>query len=649
MRMHASRNILMSRAAMISIMTWAMLIGLAAVPQAQTARLDANVTSVSGAARLINLTRGLSRPIMRGDSLTPGDEIETDARGRVILKLTDGSLVSIHPNSRVVIEDFRAAPSVRELIHVVTGYVRVKIYHIGKRPNPYRVNTPVASIAVRGTDFGVNVALTGETRVTVFEGLVEVISQLNPQQKRLLSPGRSVVVRPSGDIGLLVPGPGSELNALGSYPPNEYQSQAMRATSEYFRQLVIPSTTTPFERFLAFTDPHFDSLENPAYAGGFKRSDGRLYLLSSGASSYKLSNSDFAPLNRKARPFNYSAASQTSFFTPIKKTRNVVGGSLTIAHTDLEAGASENNFDSDSNSKLNLTTYNLSLIAARKFGAAGHTSLGVEVERLEGGGDSEEIIDYRGIFGDIFDSQFQRNNHADRSRLTIGMTHDFGEEKRLGIFYRYGIGSFRDELSRDTKSHFIGESRTQSSEIVAQWRSRLTNRLFYGLKGEILLERGEGHSESTNDEGFSDVSEPEFESRRMALGVGIGYSIRPQTTIAIDAAGGFSRLTQKLSYPDLSNSVLNIEKPFVTLHVGGQTELGRRFFFNGSLFCSWSNDPFELSIVRDEYDFKNIWNFGPGWRVTKNVNAQYILSRNNVGKNLSHSVMLRYDFGARDQ
>src|SRR5215813_12385265 len=285
MRMHASRNILMSRAAMISIMTWAMLIGLAAVPQAQTARLDANVTSVSGAARLINLTRGLSRPIMRGDSLTPGDEIETVARGRVILKLTDGSLVSIHPNSRVVIEDFRAAPSVRELIHVVTGYVRVKIYHIGKRPNPYRVNTPVASIAVRGTDFGVNVALTGETRVTVFEGLVEVISQLNPQQKRLLSPGRSVVVRPSGDIGLLAPGPGSELNALGSYPPNEYQSQAMRATSEYVIQTLSPSVTTPFERFLAFADSHFDSQENPAYATQFVKPDGRIYLLPSFSAS----------------------------------------------------------------------------------------------------------------------------------------------------------------------------------------------------------------------------------------------------------------------------------------------------------------------------------------------------------------------------
>jgi hypothetical protein len=364
-----------------AITVWLLMTMMSVSGRAQAARLEATVTDTRDAATLIIGSN--SRPVLRGERLTPGNEIETGAKGRVILKLTDGSLVTIHPNSHVVIEDFRAAPSVRELIRVLAGYVRVKIYHTAKRPNPYRVNTPVASIAVRGTDFGVNVAFTGATRVTVFDGLVEVTSQINPQLKRLLFPGRSVVVRPSGDIGLLAPGPGSELNALGAYPPNEYQSQATSATSEYFRQVTNPSTTTPFERFLAFTDSHFDSLENPAYASRFERPDGRVYLLSAIARSYKLSNGESAPMNSKVRPFNFSAATQTSFFTPIKKSRNVVGGSLTIAHTDLEGGTTANIFNSDDTSKLNLTTVNLTLVAARSFGAGEHTSLGMKVERLD--------------------------------------------------------------------------------------------------------------------------------------------------------------------------------------------------------------------------------------------------------------------------
>jgi len=614
------------------------------------ARLEATVTDTRGVATLIIGTS--SRPILRGERLAPGNEIETGAGGRVILRLTDGCLVTIHPNSRVVIEDFRAAPSVRELIRVLAGYVRVKIYHTAKRPNPYRVNTPVASIAVRGTEFGVNVALTGETRVTVFEGLVEVTSQINPQQKRLLTPGRSIVVRPSGDIGLLAPGPGSELNALGSYPPNEYQSQAVRASSEYVLQTLSPSVTTPFMRFLAFNDSHFDSLENPAYAGGFKRPDGRLYLLASLASTNRLRDSELAPLNSRVRPFNYSAAHQTSFFTPIKNTRNVVGGSLTIAHTDLEAGISElkrANHILDFTSSLNLTTSNLSLIAARRFGAGERISLGVQVERLDGDVDSEEI-ESSSFFGDQIDSRLRYNYRADRMRFTLGVTRDFEDEKRLGIFYRYGAGNLHSTISPQISSSYIGKTAAQSSEIVVQWRSQLAERLFYGLKGGALLERQEGSLTFKGGERRADLSDTEFESRRLALGVGIGYSIRPQTTIAIDAAGGYATGTSRvMDRYSVSNTVRDFERRFVTLHVGGQTEVGRRFFFNGSLYWNWSKDPFDLSSAFGEYGFRSAWNFGPGWRVTKNINAQYIMSRNSAGKKFSHSVMLRYDFGARDQ
>ena len=46
----------------------------------------------------------------------------------------------------------------------------------------------------------------------VTEGLVEVVSLANPSNKRLVAAGESVIVRPNGDIGLNLPGPGGELN-----------------------------------------------------------------------------------------------------------------------------------------------------------------------------------------------------------------------------------------------------------------------------------------------------------------------------------------------------------------------------------------------------------------------------------------------------
>ena len=52
--------------------------------------------------------------------------------------------------------------------------VRVKINHFGGKPNPYRMNSPTASIAVRGTEFSIQVDQQGQTQVVVYEGAVEV-------------------------------------------------------------------------------------------------------------------------------------------------------------------------------------------------------------------------------------------------------------------------------------------------------------------------------------------------------------------------------------------------------------------------------------------------------------------------------------------
>jgi ferric-dicitrate binding protein FerR (iron transport regulator) len=150
--------------------------------------LDARVASVQGAA----LLRGKQRVFIlaRGDLLTPGDEIDTRGGGRVVIELTDGSVVIIHPKSRIVISDYRAAPSLREMFRILVGRVRVKVAHSGGKPNPYRVNSPTASILVRGTEFGVAVEPSGDTSVEVYEGLVEVQSLGGPRRRALLTRGQ---------------------------------------------------------------------------------------------------------------------------------------------------------------------------------------------------------------------------------------------------------------------------------------------------------------------------------------------------------------------------------------------------------------------------------------------------------------------------
>ena len=103
----------------------------------------------------------------------------------------------------VTLKDYRAAASLRELFGITLGMVRVKINHFAGKPNPYRMNSPTASIAVRGTEFSIEVDAEGATQVVVFEGAVEVASLTDPDRRVLIEAGRGVLVQGGQDFHLI--------------------------------------------------------------------------------------------------------------------------------------------------------------------------------------------------------------------------------------------------------------------------------------------------------------------------------------------------------------------------------------------------------------------------------------------------------------
>ncbi len=126
------------------------------------------------------------------DQLNAGDRIITGWQGRLVLGLTDGSQAVIGERTVVEVRDLGSSP--RELFRVLRGKTRIYIEKLGGRPNPYRINTPTAVIAVRGTLFDV-IVKTNETEVFVHEGEVAVSSLHAPEQIVLLSAGQMTRVR----------------------------------------------------------------------------------------------------------------------------------------------------------------------------------------------------------------------------------------------------------------------------------------------------------------------------------------------------------------------------------------------------------------------------------------------------------------------
>lgn len=177
------------------------LLALSLPPLARTdahaqSLVSARVLSSEGSVEIQRRTQGsagLTKVAFRvNDELESGDVIKTFKSGRLVLGLSDGSQAIIGEQTTVEITDLSRSP--RTLFNVLRGKTRVHIEKMGGRPNPYKVNTPTAVIAVRGTVFDVLVS-ERETRVLVYEGEVAVSNQSSPDVRVILPAGWSTRVR----------------------------------------------------------------------------------------------------------------------------------------------------------------------------------------------------------------------------------------------------------------------------------------------------------------------------------------------------------------------------------------------------------------------------------------------------------------------
>jgi len=122
---------------------------------------------------------GASAPAKKGTAVEPGDTIVTE-RGRVQIKFTDGSFVSLQPQSSFKIDEYQFQAgddgSERSFFSLFRGGLRTITGVIGRRNrDSYRVTTPVATIGIRGTEYLIRLDGSGAL-VTVGDGAIAVIN-----------------------------------------------------------------------------------------------------------------------------------------------------------------------------------------------------------------------------------------------------------------------------------------------------------------------------------------------------------------------------------------------------------------------------------------------------------------------------------------
>ncbi|WP_162261373.1 MULTISPECIES: FecR domain-containing protein [unclassified Acidovorax] len=139
-------------------------------------------TFVIGAASILQ-EDGSSRALDRGAAVRVGDRIETKAGGHVHLRFVDGGRLSVRPASRLHIESYSHSAQQPQLgaikFRLDEGVVRSITGSWGEAARErFRLNTPVAAIGVKGTDFVVRSDME-RTAASVYTGAITLTPLAN--------------------------------------------------------------------------------------------------------------------------------------------------------------------------------------------------------------------------------------------------------------------------------------------------------------------------------------------------------------------------------------------------------------------------------------------------------------------------------------
>ncbi len=158
-----------------------LVLSLGAVSQVNAAPAPVGRIALSvGDARRID-GGGRVEPLRLGTVISEGDRIITGGDAVAIIVFVDEGRISVRADSELLVKQYKVDPSGADThldFELVRGGIRQISGQAAKlRPERYRLNTPIASIGVRGTDFLVKTSADA-VETFVQEGKIVVLSNL---------------------------------------------------------------------------------------------------------------------------------------------------------------------------------------------------------------------------------------------------------------------------------------------------------------------------------------------------------------------------------------------------------------------------------------------------------------------------------------
>lgn len=234
-----------SRRSLVAILGVACLLASSKALAAQTT----TVSPISGTVEVRTPPAGAFAALGEAGTFASDAEVRTGRDGYALVRYADGSEVVVRPSTTVTVGGEGS-----QGVWVQVGKVLLRVKKLLTPGQERTHRTPTTVAAVRGTEFGLAVDASGNTRVYVFEGRVAVSNSALTNEPIELGAGLMTEVdlrRPpttprTFDAGDFEGGAGGEV-----------ERGEDRAVEAGQAPVVL--------RYLAFSDPDLDALENAAY------------------------------------------------------------------------------------------------------------------------------------------------------------------------------------------------------------------------------------------------------------------------------------------------------------------------------------------------------------------------------------------------
>ena len=120
---------------------------------------SARFGAVEGEVQVEQASRGAWRTAISGDALHDGEIVRTQANGYAAVEFSDGSTVTLHPDSILRLDLMRAyAAGLSEIrVKLSPGRTEAHVQAQPEQPSRFEIDTPAGITSVRGTDFRVSV------------------------------------------------------------------------------------------------------------------------------------------------------------------------------------------------------------------------------------------------------------------------------------------------------------------------------------------------------------------------------------------------------------------------------------------------------------------------------------------------------------